>query len=109
MGSDNLNLKTYLQIPDWVFANAGLRPVEACCYSIILSFTAAGKDCFLSLATFAQRINVTDRTILKTLHVLEQKGFIAKERYELNGVSRCRYRAKYLNDAEFQAKNLECL
>lgn len=97
---------THLQIPDWLFTDAGLRPMEACCYSVILSFTVAGKECFLSLSKFAKRLNAADRTILSTLHALENQGLIEKERYKFEGVSRCRYRAKYLKADEFRARNL---
>ena len=74
-----MNKNCYLIIPYSILKNEKLKTTEKIILAEIISLSKKDGKCFATNAFISKRMGVTERTISKSISVLEQLGYIISE------------------------------
>lgn len=90
----------FIVVMGWMMTTLGLNGNELLAYALIYGYSQEGAGAYFgSLAHTAEALNISRRAVSDVLDRLVQKGVIAKEQVEINGVRRCLYKAVVPDEA----------
>jgi DNA-binding Lrp family transcriptional regulator len=92
----------YVNIQGWMVTQLELKGNELITYAIIYGFSQDGKNEFTgSIAYIAKWLNVSKRTVIRTLNELTDKNLILKTQEEVNNVTFNKYRVNMTSAGSF--------
>lgn len=74
----------FLQVNKSLF-KLGLNPTEILVLAQIMEYNRTTGDCFMSDKAFAENFGVSDKTISRSIKVLEEKDLIRRETKSVKG------------------------
>lgn len=73
--------KDWIKMPMWIFTDEQLTPTEACVLALIIDRAKCREwQCAISQGEIAEQLNISKRTTIRALAVLEEKKLIGVKR-----------------------------
>ena len=96
-----MNDSSYIVVMAWMMTRLGLNGNELLAYALIYSYSQDAQGCYFgSLSHTAERLNISRRAAVDVLNRLIDKGYITKSTVDIDGVTRCMYKAVVPADVE---------
>ena len=96
-----MNDSSYIVVMAWMMTRLGLNGNELLAYALIYSYSQDAQGCYFgSLSHTAERLNISRRAAVDVLNRLLDKGYITKSTVDIDGVTRCMYKAMVPADVD---------
>lgn len=96
-----MNDSSYIVVMAWMMTRLGLNGNELLAYALIYSYSQDAQGCYFgSLSHTAERLNISRRAAVDVLNRLIDKGYMTKSTVDIDGVTRCMYKAVVPADVE---------